>query len=170
MGAALAIRRDLVSADDLRRLARRERNRRTATRMLGIAHALDGMSRAQAARLVGLERQALRDAVVRFNAEGLDGLRDRQKPGRPPTLSEAEQALLRARVFQRPTLEEGGGDWTLPRLCAWIESRLGKRLHPASLSRVMRGLDLSRQKTRPRHPRTEPQAQAAFAKGGSPAP
>ena len=31
MGAALAIRRDLVSADDLRRLARPERNRRTAT-------------------------------------------------------------------------------------------------------------------------------------------
>src|SRR5215204_4052012 len=58
MGAALAIRRDLLSADDLRTLARRERNRRTATRMLAIANALDGMSRTQAARLVGLERQA----------------------------------------------------------------------------------------------------------------
>jgi transposase len=75
MGAALAIRRDLLSVDDLRTLARRERNRRTATRMLAIANALDGMSRTQAARLVGLERQALRDAVLRFNAEGLTGLR-----------------------------------------------------------------------------------------------
>ena len=170
MGAALAIRRDLVSAEDLRRLARREQNRRTATRMLAIAHALEGMSRAEAARLVGLERQALRDAVVRFNAEGLAGLRDREKPGRPPMLGEAEQALLRAKVFQQPSPEEGGGEWTLPRLCAWIESRFGKRLRPASLSRIMRGLDLSRQKTRPTHPRTDPQAQAAFAKGGSLAP
>ncbi|ACL58412.1 hypothetical protein [Methylobacterium nodulans] len=59
MGAALMIRRDLVSSDDLRRLARRERNRRTATRMLAIANALEGLSRAEAARLVGLERQAL---------------------------------------------------------------------------------------------------------------
>ncbi len=168
MGAALTIRRDLASADDLRRLARREPDRRTATRMLAIAHALDGTSRAEAARLVGLERQALCDAVVRFNAEGLAGLRDRQKPGRPPTLT--EQALLRAKVFQQPSAEEGGGDWTLPRLCAWIEERFGKNLHPASLSRIMRALDLSRQKTRPRHPRTDPQAQAAFAKGGSPAP
>jgi transposase len=33
-----------------------------------------------------LERQALRDAVVRYNGEGLDGLRDRPKPGRPSTL------------------------------------------------------------------------------------
>ncbi len=170
MGAALTIRRDLASADDLRRLARREPDRRTATRMLAIAHALDGTSRAEAARLVGLERQALRDAVVRFNAEGLAGLCDRQKPGRPPTLTEAEQALLRAKVFQQPSAEDGGGDWTLPRLCAWIEERFGKNLHPASLSRIMRTLDLSRQKTRPRHPRTDPQAQAAFAKGGSPAP
>ncbi|TPG33991.1 helix-turn-helix domain-containing protein, partial [Roseomonas nepalensis] len=75
MGRALEIRRDVASAGDLRRLARRERNRRTATRMLAVAHALDGLSRAEAARLVGLERQALRDAVVRFNAEGLEGLR-----------------------------------------------------------------------------------------------
>jgi transposase len=170
MGAALAIRRDLASAEELRRLARGERNRRTATRMLALAHALEGTSRAQAARLVGLERQALRDAVVRFNAEGLAGLRDRPKAGRPARLSEAEQALLRAKVFQQPTPEEGGGEWTLPRLCAWIEKRFAKRLAPASLSRIMRGLDLSRQKTRPRHPRTNPQAQAAFAKGGSPAP
>ncbi|MFT8243721.1 helix-turn-helix domain-containing protein, partial [Roseomonas sp. BN140053] len=77
MGRALAIRTDLLSASELRRRARREPNRRTATRMVAVAHALDGLSRAEAARLVGLERQALRDAVVRYNAEGLDGLRDR---------------------------------------------------------------------------------------------
>lgn len=169
MGAALAIRCDLGGSDELRRLARRERDRRTATRLLAIAHALDGMSRAEAARLAGLERQALRDAVVRFNAEGLAGLRDRPKPGRPSRLTEGEQAVLRATVFRRPRPEEGGGEWTLPRLCAWIEQRFGKRLHPASLSRVVRGLDLSRQKTRPLHPRSDPAAQAAFAKGGSPA-
>ena len=166
MGAAPAIRRDLASAEELRRLARGERNRRTATRMLALAHALEGTSRAQAARLVGLERQALRDAVVRFNAEGLAGLRDREKPGRPPMLSEAEQALLRAKVFQQPTLEGGGGEWTLSRLCTWIEGRFGRTLHPASLSWIMHTLDLSRQKTWPRHPRTDSQAQAAFAKGG----
>jgi transposase len=169
MGTALAIRCDLVSSADLRRLARCERIRRTATRMLAIANALEGMSRAEAARLVGLERQALRDAVVRFNAEGVDGLRDRPKPGWPPSLSDAEQALLRAKVFRPPSPEEGGGEWTLPRLCAWIEARFGKRLHPASLSRVVRALDLSRQKTRPAPPRSDRTAQARFAKGGSPA-
>ena len=65
MGRALEMRTDVASAGDLRRLARRERNRRTATRMLAVAHALDGLSRSEAARLVGLEQQALWDAVVR---------------------------------------------------------------------------------------------------------
>ena len=55
-------------------------------------------------------------------------------------------------------------------LCRWIERRFNKRLHPASLSRVVRALDLSRQKTRPRHPQADEVAKAAFAKGGCAAP
>ena len=45
--------------------------------MYAIANALDGMSRAEVARLAGVEPQALREAVVRYNAESLDGLQDR---------------------------------------------------------------------------------------------
>jgi transposase len=168
MGAALAIRTDLGGPAELRRLARRERSPRAATRMLAIANALEGMSRAEAARLAGMERQALRDAVTRFNAEGLAGLRDRPKPGRPPALTEAEQALLLNAVFRGPDrARDGCADWTLPALCGWIERRFGKRLHPASLSRVVRRLDLSRQKTRPLHPGADERAKTAFARGGS---
>ena len=82
MGAALAIRDDLTP-EALRRHARHGANRRAALRMLAIANALEGMSRAEAARLAGMERQALRDAVLRYNREGLAGLHDRPKPGRP---------------------------------------------------------------------------------------
>ena len=57
MGAALEIRTDLASPDRLRALARRERSPRTATRMLAIASALEGKSRAEAARLAGMERR-----------------------------------------------------------------------------------------------------------------
>ena len=168
MGAALEIRPDLASPARLRKLARRERSPRTATRMLAIAAALEGRSRAEAARLAGMERQALRDAVVRYNAEGLGGLRDRPTPGRRPALTEAEQAVLLAAVFRGPDRARYGcTDWTLPALCRWIEDRFGKRLHPASLSRILRRLDLSRQKTRPLHPQADERAQAAFVKGGS---
>jgi len=54
--------------------------------------------------------------------------------------------------------------WTLPALCAFMERRWGKRLH---LSKVVRGrLGLSHQKTRPVHPKTDPEVQEAFKNGG----
>jgi transposase-like protein len=38
------------------------------------------MERGRAARLAGMDRQTLRDWVIRFNVEGVEGLRDRPKP------------------------------------------------------------------------------------------
>jgi len=166
MGAALSIRDDLPP-EALRWQARQEANRRAALRMLALANALEGMSRAEAARLAGMERQALRDAVVRYNAEGLAGLYDRPKPGRPERLSEAEQAALAARVFRGPDPKRDSvAAWTRADLCGWLEERFGKVFHPSSLSRVLRRLTLSRQKTRPVHPEADPKAQERFRKRG----
>src|SRR5918994_6579860 len=103
----LAIRMDVASAPELRRRAKKEPRRRTAQRMLAIANALDGMSRADAARAAGIERQSLRDAVVRFNVEGLAGLVDRPHGHRPEVLSEGEQAVLVYRVLHGPDPERG---------------------------------------------------------------
>jgi len=167
MGAALPIRVDL-SAANLRALARTEKNVRAALRMLALAHALDGLGRAEAARLAGMDRQALRDTVVRYNAEGIAGLYDRVAPGRLPWLGASELAELKQAILKRPDLERDGHvEWTLPALCETvIAGRFGKTLHPASLSRIVRKLGLSRQKTRPRHPKSDEKAQEAFKKGG----
>lgn len=168
MGGAIAIRGDL-SAEALRALARKEKTGRVVARMLAIAHALDGVGRAEAARLVGLDRQALRDTVVRYNAEGVGGLYDRRSPGRPKWLSEEEQTKLKAAILERSDLKRDGCvEWTLPVLCEQvIAGRFGKTMHPASLSRIVRRLGLSRQKTRPQHPKSDEKAQEAFKKGGS---
>ena len=167
MGAALRIR-DNLSPEQLRALARRERSGRAAARMYAIAHALEGMSRAEAARLAGMERQALRDAVVRYNADGLCGLQDRPKGHPPERLTDAEQATLMAVIFQGPDPDQDGVcAWTRADLCRWMQEHLGKSMHPSSLSRVLRRMGLSRQKARPVHPRSEPKAQKQFAKRGS---
>src|SRR5512134_2646894 len=101
MGNALKIRDDL-SSEPLRRRARREKDGRAAARMYAIANAVDGLSRAEGARLAGMERQALRDAVVRYNAEGLAGLHDRPK-GRPRRrLTGDEEAELVEAILQGP--------------------------------------------------------------------
>ena len=86
-------------------------------------------------------------------------------------MGEAEQAALAARVFRGPDPERDGvAAWTRADLCGWLERRLGKPFHPSSLSRVLRRLDLSRQKTRPVHPEADPKAQERFAKRGCATP
>lgn len=167
MAGALEISTAMTAAE-LRAWARRCGNGRAAARAYAIANALEGMSRADAARLAGMERQALRDAVVRYNAEGTAGLFDRPKGHRPEVLTEGEQAALAAAVFAGPDpAVDGVCAWTREALALWISRRFGKAIHPHSLSRILRRMGMSRQKARPVHPRTDPQAQARFAKGGS---
>jgi len=168
MGKAVKIREDL-SAEALRRAARREKDGRAAARMYAIAHALEGLSRAEAARLAGMERQALRDAVVRYNAEGLAGLHDRPK-GRPSRrLDAAEEAALAAVILLGPDPDtDGCCAWTRADLCRWLEAEYAKSYHPSSMTRVLRRLGFSRQKARPFHPRRNAEAQEAFKKGGLP--
>ena len=165
--AALQIRRDYTPSD-LRRRAGRERDRRAAMRLLAIANALEGMPRAEAARLAGMERQALRDAVLRFNAEGPDGLHDRPRPGRPERLHEGMQAALKAHILRGPRPERDGvSAWRLVDLCEHVERRYGVRYSLWGLSCLLKRLNLSRQKTRPSHPKCDPAAQAAFKKAAS---
>ena len=58
-----AICQDL-SAAELRDLARKESDARVSRRLLGLAMALDGIGRGEAARQAGMDRQALRDWVI----------------------------------------------------------------------------------------------------------
>jgi transposase len=163
---ALAIRQDRTAAS-LRRWARRTRDPRAASRAYAIANALEGMSRAEAARLAGMERQALRDAVVRYNAEGVDGLSDRPRP-KPSRLSEGQQATLRALILRGPDPDRDGiSSWTRADIATLIETQFGHRYHVSSLSKILRKLGFSRQKTRPSHPNADPKARAVWLKKGA---
>ena len=168
MGAALVVRND-VEAAELRRLARRERDGRIAARLLAIAGVLDGMSRAAAARAAGMDRQTLRDWVVRFNAEGIAGLHDQPRPGRPVRMDEGRQAALRAMILRGPDPERDGvSSWRIVDLCRLADQRLGVTYRPGGMLRLVKFLDLSWQKTRPRHPQASQTAQERFKKGASP--
>ena len=154
-----------LSAAELRRKADYEKKRRPAMRMRAIANALDGYDRDEAARLAGMSDQALRDAIKRYNAEGLDGLYDRPKPGRRRKLDESREGELSQAILDGPDPETDGiCAYTLDDLAALVLARWNVSYHPSSMSRVVRRLNFSRQKARPSHPKKDPAAQAAFKK------
>jgi transposase len=166
MGRRTEVRGDLYSVDALLRLARTQKNNRASRRMLGIAHALGGMTISAAARAAGMERQALGDAIKRYNSEGLEGLFDRPKPGRPRKLDAAQEKELSALLIEGPDPDKDGiAAYTLEDLAEIAWSRWQVKYHPWSMSVAIKRLGFSRQKARPHHPEKDETAQEVF-KGG----
>ncbi len=164
----LVIREDLPPVE-LRRLAKMEGDPRVARRLVAIAAALEGMSREAAARIAGMDRQTLRDWVIRYNRGGPAGLSDHWGDGRPCRLTEGQQAALKAIVLQGPDPEvDGVSTWRLVDLCRIVRERFGVTYGETGMGRLVRGLDLSWQTPRPRHAETDRAAQERFKKGASP--
>ena len=69
MGAAVELRQDF-GVEDLRRCAARAKDGAQARRLLALAAVCDGMTRTEAARLGGMDRQTLRDWVPRRRTRG----------------------------------------------------------------------------------------------------
>ena len=160
---------DDIDPFELRRRARREGDGRVGARLIALANALEGMDRATAARLAGMDRQTLRDWVHRYNAEGIGGLCNRPLPGRSPKLTEGQMASLKAIVLRGPNPAVDRVErWRIVDLCRVVAERWGVADSETGMLRLLWSLDLSHRKTRPVHPRTDPKAQDAFKKGGSP--
>jgi transposase len=157
-------------------MARREQNGRVASRMVAIAHALDGMKREVAAELAGMDRQTLRDWVIRYNDHGLAGLADLPKGHNPEKLTDEEKAILKDKILQIPDpTRDGVCSWRVADLCAFVETRFQKQVSLSGMWGILKRMGLSHQKARPVHPKSDRDAQDAFknrapggARGGQP--
>lgn len=149
----------------LRRLAATGKNANQSRRLLSIAAVLDGMSRAEAAKIGGMDRQTLRDWAHRFNALGPDGLKDNRRPGNPRRLSEAQQQEL-------ATLVETGPDRAVHGVVRWrrvdlqqvIAERYGIDYHERTIGKLLKALGFSHISARPRHPMQDSEVIEAYKK------
>lgn len=157
--------RDDYDGSRLRRLSKGCRNVRQARRLLSLAAVYDGMSRADAARIGGMERQTLRDWVHRFNAEGPDGLVDAKRSGRRCLLNEAQKAELAQIVETGPDPAiHGVVRWRRIDLVDVIEQRFGVTYKERSISDLLKELGFSHISGRPQHPKQDERIIEAFKK------
>src|SRR4029077_15156499 len=94
-------------AAELRRVARRGSGRR-CQRVLMIANMLEGMEHEDAARLAGLSRSAAYEWHNRYEEDGIEGLRDRPRPGRQPRVDAETSARFKERIVAGADLERDG--------------------------------------------------------------
>jgi transposase len=132
MAAAIGVRTD-HSSEDLRRFAQRCGDADQVRGLLAIALILDGGSRSDAAKFAGVTLQIVRNWVLRFNADGPDGLATRKAPGRASILNDEQRARL-AEVVEAGPIPAAHGvvRWRLADLAQWV---WGGRTKPGSGSR-----------------------------------
>ena len=99
--------------------------------------------------------------VGRYNAGGEAGIGDRRhtNPGAAPLLDAEGQVALRLALAGLP---DDGGQWTGPKVAAWMEKRFGHLVHAQRGWEYLRRVGYTPQVPRPAHPDADPAAQAAF--------
>ncbi|NIO41006.1 MAG: helix-turn-helix domain-containing protein [Burkholderiales bacterium] len=161
MPAAIVLRDD-YDAGKLRALARRCRDAKQSRRLLSIAAVYDGMSRSEAAKVGGMDRQVLRDWVLRFNTEGPEGLVDRKPPGARRRLSDEQLTDLSSIIEAGP--QDGLVRWRCCDLQALIEERYGVCYKQRAVGYLLKQLGFSRISGRPQHPKQDARVIEAFKK------
>jgi transposase len=164
MGAPITLRAD-YTAHDLMALAKASRDARQTRRLLALATVYEGGSRSEASKIGGVGLQILRDWVVRFNAEGPDGLIDRKAPGKSPLLAEAQRTTLARAVEAGPKpYLDGVVRWRLVDLAQWVWEQFGISVSRQTLGRELRAMGFRKLTARPRHYGQDPDALVEFKK------
>ena len=162
---AITITRTDLTAAELRTAAARSRDAQAARRMLALALVLEGVDRKTAAESCGMERQTLRDWVHRYNAEGLAGLSNRRGAPRSRRLDAGQLGELVSWLEAGPDpAVDGVVRWRRQDLQRRITDRFGVELHERTVGKYLAALGYRRLSVRPRHPKTDLEAQEAFKK------
>ena len=144
---------------------RRSDESRYDHRLHGVLLVAQGMSCPEVGRLLGDSTRSVQYWVHRFEAEGLAGLTETDRPGRPARLSEAQLTELSA-VLRKPPSAVGltVNLWDGKTLAVFIERRWNTEIGVRQCQRLFRQLGFRLRKPRPLIARADPERQAAHKK------
>ncbi|MER0306724.1 helix-turn-helix domain-containing protein, partial [Vibrio vulnificus] len=101
-------------------------------RLLALAHFKDGHSRTQIAKFLKVSRTSVNKWVQTFLEEGLEGLQEKPRTGRPAFLN-AEQREQLSQYIKARAMDSSGGRLTGNDIHAYIVNEFGKHYHPDSI-------------------------------------
>jgi transposase len=136
----MALRVRALTDEERAELQRRAQSRTAPARVVERARMVLGVAAGETApavaRRLGLGTEVVRQWIKRFDGEGLAGLEDRPRAGRPPTYTvEQVRQVLATAVTNPKTLGLPFGCWTLDRLTAYLHERPPEAGGPLPISR-----------------------------------
>ncbi len=119
-----------------------------------------GLTCPEVGRLLGDAPRTVEYWVNRFEQEGLGGLREGERPGRPKRLSEERVREIDA-ILRKTPREAGlsGNLWDGKTLAAWIDQEYGVRLGVRQCQRMFGQLGFRLRKPRPAIAQANPELQ-----------
>jgi transposase len=125
-------------AGELERLVRKGRDAREMRRAQAIRLSAQGRKAWEIAELLGMTRQSVMRFIDAFNREGIKGLSEKPRSGRPPKATDEYIRLLKEAVATPPAeLGYPFSSWTTGRLREHLARECHVVLHPDYLSRLM---------------------------------
>jgi transposase len=97
-----------LAETDFFQLAKRESNSRIRIRLLALGHLRAGKTKLEVINMFRIVFPTLREWLLRFIAEGVDGLRDKQGRGRKRKLSAEQEEDFRQQIERLQESREGG--------------------------------------------------------------
>lgn len=144
---------------------RRSHEARYDHRLHGVLLVAQGMSCPEVGQLLGDSTRTVQYWVHRFEAEGLAGLAEGDRPGRPARLSEAQLTELSG-VMREPPSAVGltVNLWDGKTLATFIARRWGTEIGVRQCQRLFRQLGFRLRKPRPVIARADVERQSAHKK------
>jgi len=150
--------------EELKRLYRTEMNARFARRIHGVYLARMGRTCPEIMRITGAARRTVQQWLARYNRGGIEELLDKPRSGRPSLLTTKIEAQLASRIDAGPTENDAVSVFTAPAIGKMVEREFGVLYSIRGIERVLRRLGFSWLSPRPKHEKSDTQAQEAFKK------
>jgi transposase len=150
---------------------RREADARVARRLMAVRAAMLGRTASQVTAEVLLSERQVYAWVARYNAEGADGLADRDGRGRKGPLTPEQEEALRARLRAGATAADGVCTLRGEDVRRILREEFGVVRCLQAVYDLLHRLGFEILRPRPRHPKADASAPEAFKKAspsGSP--
>jgi transposase len=137
----MTIRVRVVSEEERRTLGQMARSHTLGAGIVRraqiVLHALDGLKAPEITARMDLCGATVRHWLKRFNARGLDGLKEDVRSGRPPTYSaEQRSAVINAALTRPADLGLPFACWTLDRLVAYLGEHKGIAMRRSRMGEI----------------------------------
>jgi len=127
---------------DFQPLIAQETNGRMRIRFLALSHIKDGANNTQTAKYLKVSRRSVNDWVKRFNTEGIDGLKEKSRSGRPCSLSVKQLQQLKIYI-QENSIKPNGGRLKASIIRNYIENEFSVEYKLKNIYRLLHQLNFS---------------------------